>query len=121
MAKKERPDFLWNTSGDWMGTIVEGHIWDTSSGWVGWVEGEEVFKGDGEWLGRLTKDRRIVRRRTDRRQELKKLPPIPERPVLPARATLPPHFADLPFSELDVLDEDPHAFKKLSDLKPDMD
>jgi len=120
--KKERPHFVWNTYGDWIATLVDDHMWDQRGLRIAWVDGEDVFRSDGEWLGRLSRDSRIIRKRTEIRHALRDdIPPPPPKPDLPARATLPPAFAELPFSEIDVVEEDPSIFKKLSDLKPDMD
>ena len=114
--------FIWNTYGDWVATEYQGHIWDLRAEWIGWIdENKDVYKRDGEWLGKLSKDGRVIRKRTERRRDLVAPPAKPEKPELPVRAPLPPSFAELSFSEIDVLEEDPDAFKKLSDLRPDMD
>ena len=124
MAKiKFAGQFIWNTYGDWSATLLDGHIWDLGGHWIGWVEENgDVFKGDGEWIGMLSKDSRILKKRTAPRRELRTdIPPMPPKPDLPARAPLPPSFAELAYSEIDVLDEDPDIFKKLSDRRPDME
>lgn len=122
MARKKRDyNFVWNTYGDWVATLKDGHLWDPSGLWIGWLEDGEVYKADGEWLGRMSKDFRIIRKRTDRRRDLVAVPPKPEKPELPGRATLPPAFAELSYSEIDVLEEDETIFKKLSEFRKDMD
>ncbi len=122
MARPKRDhEFIWNTYGDWVATLKDGHLWDPAGLWLGWVEGVDVYKADGEWIGVLSKDFRIIRKRTERRRELRDdIPPKPPRPELPGRAPLPPQFAELSYSEIDVLDEDPDIFKRLSDLRKDM-
>ena len=129
MAKKSerdpnRPVFIFDTPGDWCATKFGDAIYNTRGDYVGWLEGEDIYKLDGEWVGRLSKDGRILRKRTERRRELHPHPrttppPKPER--MPARAPLPPMMADLNYSIVDVLDEEPDIFKQISDLKPDMD
>jgi hypothetical protein len=122
--KRDNHTFIWNTYGDWVATLIEGHLYDLRGTWVGWVEeNKDVYKGDGEWLGKLSDDRRILRKRTASRRPLREdIPDQPEeKPDLPVRAPLPPTFAELTFSDIDVLEEDPDAFKQISDLKPDMD
>ena len=123
MARKPRDhDFVWNTYGDWIATLKEGFLWDPSGLWLGWVEDGDVYKADGEWVGRLSKDFRILRKRTARRRDLREdIPRKPERPSLPGRCPLPPSFAELSYSEIDVIEEDPDIFKKLSDMRKDMD
>lgn len=115
--------YIWNTYGDWIATLVDGHIWDLTQTWVGWVEPNgDVYKADGEWVGVLSRDSRILRKRTAARRELRdNIPPRPEKPDLPGRAPLPPSFAELSFSEIDVMEEDPDTFKRVSDRRPDMD
>ncbi len=115
--------FIWNTDGDWVATLVDGHLWDMGGFWVGWVEpGGHVYTTDGEWIGTLSKDSRILRKRTVSQRELRTdIPPRPAKPELPGRAPLPPSFTGLPYSVIDVLEEEPDIFKKLSERRPDMD
>lgn len=124
--RKPRPNYIWNTYGDWVGTLVDDHIWDLTGLRVAWVDPEtrekDVWRADGEWIGNLSRDNRILRKRTARRRPLRDdIPQPPPKPELPVRATLPPSFAELQYSEIDVLEEDPQIFKKLSDMRPDMD
>jgi hypothetical protein len=120
--KPEKPIFIFDTHGDWQATKVGTMIWSSRGEYVGYLEGQEVYKQDGEWIGHLSKDGRILRKRSERRRELHpNPPPKPAKPTLPARAPLPPMMAELDFSTIDVLDEDPDIFKRISDLRPDME
>ncbi len=127
MAKKpadpNRPVFIFDTRGDWYATRVGDFIFSPRGEYVAYVEDGEVYKRDGEWIGRLSKDGRILRKRTERRRELHpNPPPAPSKPEnLPPRAPLPPMMAELTYGVIDVLDEDPDTFKRISDLRPDMD
>jgi hypothetical protein len=118
-----KPVFIYDTHGDWQATKFGNYLFDTRGEYVGYLQGEDVYKRDGEWIGRLSKDGRILRKRTELRRELQssppKEPPRPER--LPSRAPLPPMMAELSYSIVDVLEEEPDIFKKISDLRPDMD
>jgi hypothetical protein len=118
-----KPVFIFDTHGDWQATKFGDFLWNTRGEYIGYLEGEDVFKRDGEWIGRLSKDGRILRKRSETRRELRsdipKTPPRPEK--LPPRAPLPPMMAELNYSIIDVLDEDPEIFKRISDLRPDMD
>lgn len=118
-----RPVFIYDTRGDWHATKVGDYLFNTRGEYVGFVENGEVYKRDGEWIGRLSRDGRILRKRSERRRPFHTHPPAPPaRPErLPARAPLPPMMAELDFSTVDVLDEDPDIFKRISDLRPDMD
>jgi hypothetical protein len=118
-----KPVFIFDTHGDWQATKFGNFLWNTRGEYIAYLEGEDVFKRDGEWIGRLSKDGRILRKRSEMRRELRtdipKEPPRPER--LPPRAPLPPMMAELNYSIIDVLEEDPEIFKRISDLRPDMD
>jgi hypothetical protein len=117
-----KPTIIYTTSGDWMATCVGDYIWDTQGNWIAWVDGDDVYTLDGELVGQLSRDNRILRKRTiDRRRARTDIPPRPERPPLPGRAPLPPMFSELSYEMIDVLEEDPDIFKRTSDLRPDMD
>jgi hypothetical protein len=118
-----KPVFIYDTHGDWQATKFGDYLFNTRGEYIGYLQGEDVYKRDGEWIGRLSKDGRILRKRTEQRHELQpsppKEPPRPDR--LPPRAPLPPMMAELSYSIVDVLEEEPDIFKKISDLRPDMD
>jgi len=117
-----KPRFIWNTYGDWLLTLVHTNLLYFAGHWVGWLDGDEVFTTDGEWVGKLSRDSRIIRKRSAIHPPLRNdVPPKPPKPDLPGRPPLPPAFAELTFSEIDVMDEDPEVFKRLSDKRPDMD
>lgn len=118
-----KPYFIFDTRGEWHATKIGIFIYDTRGEYVAFLENEDVYKRDGEWMGRLSKDGRILRKRTELRRDLHPNPlSRPARPNnLPARSPLPPMMAELDFSTVDVLDEDPESFKRISDQRPDMD
>ncbi len=117
-----KPEHIWTTSGEWVATRIDNYIWDMSKTWVAWLDGTEVYTTDGEWIGTLSRDSRILRQRAATRRPLRTdIPPAPPKPDLPARAPLPPMFSELNFSTVDVLEEDPDVFKRISDMRPDMD
>jgi len=118
-----KPVFIFDTHGDWQAVKFGNYLWNTRAEYIGYLAGEDVYKRDGEWIGRLSKDGRILRKRTEQRRELStsmpKDPPRPEK--FPARPPLPPMMAELSYSIVDVLEEEPDIFRKISDLRPDMD
>jgi hypothetical protein len=120
-----KPFYVFDTPGEWHAVVLHHYIFDTRGEYVGFVRGEnhDVFTSSGEWIGVLIRDGRIIRKRGSPRPPLlRDLPPKPPKPVnFPARAPLPPQTGDLGFDKVDVLDEDPEVFKRLSDLTPDAD
>lgn len=122
-ADSTKPQFIYDTRGEWHATRFGKYLFDTRGEYVGYLEGDMVYRRDGEWIGRLSRDSRIVRKRSEVRRDLHpNPPPYPAKPQhLPARAPLPPLMAELDFSTVDVLDEDPDIFKHVSDLRPDLD
>jgi hypothetical protein len=118
-----KPWFIFDTAGDWLGTKLGNYIFDPRGDYIGFVIGEnyDVYTASGEWIGYLYHDGRIVRKRSMQRPPLlKSLPPKPAKPdKLPGRAPLPPQNGELGFDKIDVLEWDPEIFKRLSDLTPD--
>ncbi|MCZ7542401.1 MAG: hypothetical protein M5R40_02145 [Anaerolineae bacterium] len=125
MAKKPKRDwlFIYDTAGDWFATKIGDNIFDTRGEWVGFVEGSEVWTAAGEWIGKLHKDGRILRKRAAPHHPLRKdVPPRPPKPDdLPARAPLPPMMASMTYDIIDVLEEEPDIFQRVSETRPDMD
>jgi len=120
----EKPEFIYNTPGDWQATKMGPYLFDGRGDWIGFVNDRDVYTRDGEWIGTLSKDGRVLRKRTTERKPLTSaIPPKPAytRADLPGRAPLPMQMAELGFDMIDVLDEDPEIFKRLSDLRPDLD
>ncbi len=130
MSKKfaihsDKPFFIFDTRGDWRATTLQGYIFDTRGEYIGFIRGEDhdVYTAIGEWIGNLISDGRIVRGRNyERRPLVKDMPPKPAKPTnLPARAHLPPMFAELGYNKVDVLEWDEEVFKRVSDMLSDMD
>jgi hypothetical protein len=82
-----------------------------------------AYTFDGEWVGELAKDGRILRKRTSKKRPLYPTPPAKvKKPAdLPARAPLPPQNAEIGYDMIDVLEDDPEVFKRVSDRRSDMD
>lgn len=117
-----KPFFIYDTGGEWHATVFEWNIFDGRGDYIGFIRNEsyDVYTTSGEWIGNVVADGRIVRNKNvDRPPLLKKLPPKPPKPKLPARAPLPPMTAELGFSKIDVLEWDPEVFKRISDLVAD--
>ena len=120
----DKPKFVYNTSGDWLATAVGPHVFDSRGEYIGFTEGVSVYTRDGEWIGDLSKDGRILRKRTGKTKPLHPNPipkPQTKPSTLPGRAPLPPQNADIGYDMIDVLEEDPEVFKRLSDRRADME
>lgn len=120
----EKPEFIYDTHGDWQATRVAQYVFDGRGEYVGFVEGRAVFTRDGEWVGDLSKDGRILRKRAGAKKPLNKNVPIKpqmKKSDLPGRAPLPQQMGELGYDTIDVLEEDPDVFKRLSDRRPDLD
>ncbi len=110
---------IYATSGEWVALIHNGYLFDTRGEWIGWLEGREIYNLDGFYVGELSPDGRILRDRVSPQRPRKRLPPAPPKILPPARVPLAPLFAELPWSKLDVFEEEPHVFRFISDLRPD--
>ena len=120
----DKPEFIYNTSGDWLATAMGQHIFDSRGEYIGYLDQRGVYTRDGEWIGDLSKDGRVLRKRAGKKKPLHPNP-LPKPAVkpsnLPGRAPLPPQNAEIGYDTLDVLEEDPDVFKRLSDRRADMD
>ncbi len=120
----EKPEFVFDTHGDWLATRIERYIFDGRGEYIGFVEGRAVYTRDGEWIGELNKDGRILRKRAGAKRPLNpNRPPLPtlKKSDLPGRAPLPQQMGEISYDTIDVLEEDPEVFKRLSDRRPDLD
>lgn len=123
--KEVKPIFVYNTGGDWQATVMGNHVFDSRGEYIGFMEGTEraIYTRDGEWIGDLSKDGRILRKRAGKKRPLHANPvpkPKTKPSNLPGRAPLPPQNAEIGYDTIDVLDEEPDVFKKVSERKSDM-
>jgi len=119
----ERPRPLYNTSGDCSGLIISPNIFNLSGEWIGWLTPKkEVFDVNGIYVGWLSDDMRVLRRRSNVVEKRREPPDPPPRIRAPATIPLPPLMPELPYSVLDVLDEEPQRLHTVDtgELKEDM-
>lgn len=116
---------IYTTPGDCSAVMVFPFLFNLQGEWIGFVTPKrEVFDVDGLYVGWITAEPRILRKRVSA-DGLKRIDP-PERPKRirpPGTVPLPPMMAELPFSVIDVLDEEPERLHTLDsgELKEDMD
>ena len=114
---------LYNTSGDCSGLIISANIFNLSGEWIGWITPEkEVFDVNGIYVGWLSDDMRILRKRSNVAEKRRVPPDPPPRIRAPATIPLPPLMPELPYSVIDVLDEEPQRLHTVDtgELKEDM-
>jgi hypothetical protein len=123
MEISQRPRPLYNTHGDCAALMITTNIYNLSGEWIGWITSEkEVFDVDGIYVGWLSDDSRILRKRSNVDTDRRNPPPAPERIRAPATIPLPPLMPELPYSVIDVLDEQPERLHTVDtgELKEDM-
>jgi hypothetical protein len=110
---------IYSTGSEWVALLHEGYLYDTCGEWIGWLDGKDVYTRSGEYAGLLSGDGRIVRERVRRRRDLRPVPSAPPKIRPPSSVPLAPFFAELPWKQVDVFEENPEIFKRISDLRPD--
>lgn len=110
---------IYSTNGEWVALLHEGNLYDTYGEWVGWIEGKDVYTRDGEYAGVLAGDGRILCERVRRQRPLRPVPPAPPKIRPPSRVPLAPFFAEIAWNQVDVFEEQPELFQRISDLRPD--
>lgn len=81
--------YIFNTSGNYVAFVQEGHLFDPNSQWLGFIEdGDDVYSAnDGSYMGTLsTDDRLLVNTQVRGHNRLRPLRPLtPLRPMRPMR------------------------------------
>lgn len=110
---------IYATNGEWVALLQEGYLYDTLGEYIAWLDGKDVYTRDGMYAGFLSDNRRILRERIRRQRTLRATPPAPPRIRPPATVPLAPLFAELPWSLVDIFEEEPEIFRYVSELRPD--
>lgn len=121
----KRPIPIYSTPGDWVALMVFPHLYNPVGEWIGWVTPQrEVYDVDGFYVGWLSKDPRVLRKRVLEKSKPRRTPPPPPKRVRPpATVPLPPMMAELPFSIIDIMEEEPDRLHTTDtgELREDMD
>jgi len=123
MENPVRPKPIYATNGDCRAMLIAPNIFNLSGEWIGWVTPEkEVFDVDGLYVGWLSADMRILRKRSFTQINKRNTPQPPNRIRAAATMPLAPLMAELPYSYVDVLEEEPNRLHTLDsgELKEDM-
>jgi hypothetical protein len=116
---------LYTSRGDAEAFLVYPHLFNRLGEWIGWVTPQrEVYSILGHYVGKITDDRRIVRKRmTGTLKPDRTPPPRPARINPPAIVALAPMMSELTVSYMDVLLEEPERLHTVDagELRQDMD
>jgi len=116
---------IYSSRGEAEAFLVFPYIFNRSSEWIGWATPKrEVYSVLGNYVGMLTDDARIVRKRSeeDNKPRLKP-PPKPGKIIPPATIPLAPLMQDLPYSLIDVIQDEPELLHNFDsgEFRQDMD
>jgi hypothetical protein len=116
---------LYTSRGDAEAYLVYPNLFNRQGEWIGFVTPQrEVYSVLGRYVGKVTDDRRIVRKRvTSTFKPDRTPPPRPGRISLPAMAALAPLMSELTVSYMDVLLEEPELLHTIDagEFRQDMD
>ena len=100
---------IYTTSGATAAVLKDRNIYNLQGEWIGWAdEANGVYSISGEYVGWLTREARVLRKRTHAMQVSRRSPPPhPGRFRVPASLPLPPLMSDISFDTVDVMDEMP--------------
>ena len=125
MSRNNRAFPVYTTSGNLGALMKYPYLYNPQGEWIGWVTStQQVYSVHGHYVGRLTKDPRVLRKRTyDHSIAPLKPPRCPPSLRPPVTVPLPPLMSELQYSELDVLDDRPDLLPTLDagELREDMD
>jgi hypothetical protein len=115
---------IYTTSGDVGAYLRYPHLYNPIGEWIGWVTDErEVYSVLGHYVGWLSDDPRILRKRSYDFTMPRRNPPSPPPSIqVPASVPLAPLMAELTFTTIDVLEDEPHRLSTVdySELREDM-
>jgi len=116
---------IYTSRGDLGGFLVYPYIFNQQGEWVGWVTSQrEVYSVLGNYVGWLSKDPRILRKRSYDFSKPRLQPPHPPKRLRPpATVPLAPLMSELTYATIDVLLEEPERLSTADsdDLREDMD
>jgi hypothetical protein len=117
---------IFSTRGEHVAYFGKGYVFSRNGEWIGFVDARtaQLFAVNGEHVGYMSRDGRLLRKRTMSDPAPRRPPPPPPpRPDLPSNVPLPPMYSELGFETVDIMDEMPYVLSTpdADDLRPDMD
>jgi hypothetical protein len=125
MLETQKPLPIYTSNGEAGAIFVKPYIFNLAGEWIGWVDADNnVLSVHGHFVGKLSADRRIVRKREwGYGRERKTPPPAPPAIRPPTHFPFAPTLPELPTYLVDVLIEHPELMPSVDfgDLRDDMD
>lgn len=115
---------IFSSRGDADAFLMYPYLFNRQGEWIGFVTAErEVFSVLGFYVGTLTRDPRILRKRSQPDRPRVSTPPAPARIRIPSGNPMPRMMGDVPFELLDVLQDDPGLLHTLDagEFRADLD
>ena len=117
--------FIYTTPGDLGAYLLYPYLYNPQGEWIGFVSPQrEVYSVLGNYVGMLSADRRILRKRSYDFSRPRLTPP-PPRPRITVPATIPlaPLMAELNYTMIDVLEDEPERLNTVDfdELREDLD
>lgn len=123
MSKKLIP--IYTSPGDLGAYLIYPYLYNPQGEWIGFVTRKrEVYSVLGNYVGVLAPDRRILRKRSYDFSRPRVEPPPPQpRITVPATVPLAPMMAELTYTMIDVLEDEPERLSTVDfdELREDMD
>jgi len=125
MSSKIKLIPIYTTSGDVGAFMAYPYLYDVLGEWIGFVTPEkEVYSVLGYFVGALFDGPRIMRKKTYSFAKPRlKPPPIPGTITVPATVPLAPLMSEIPYSLIDVLEDEPERLTTTDagELREDLD
>ena len=116
---------IYTSRGDLGALMIFPYIYNISGEWIGFITAaKEVYSVLGHYVGYLADGPRVLRNRTYSFDKPKIAPPpVPEPIRSPATVPLAPLMSEIPYSIVDVLEEEPDRMVTMDagELRQDLD
>lgn len=125
MLEPHKTTPIYTSNGEAGAIFIKPYIFNLSGEWIGWVDADDaVYSVHGHLVGKMTADKRIVRKRESSYGRERKTPPAAPSTIRPpTHFPLAPSLPELPTYMVDVLIDHPDLLPSVDfgDLRDDMD
>jgi hypothetical protein len=116
---------IYKSNGELGALMIYPYLFNTRGEWIGFItEKKEIYSVIGHYVGYLGGGPRILRKRTYNYDKSKLVPPrAPTNITRPATMPLASLMPELPFSVIDILEDEPQRLTTVDagDLREDLD